>query len=564
MVRKFAVIAAGCVAITSLIFGPAGDGNARGLQGGAFGGAHFGGGGFGGGRPGGFGGPSFRGFGGGQLEAPRLGNPQIGGFGGGQFRMPSTTPRYGGLNTERFAGTRGAVSRFHGFSGRSPSAGLGNLRGLHTREGIHAPRYAREQHGVGNRIVSQRASRALTVGSERRDLHRGRFAESNRGVGRAGETSRNSFTQFHEMRRAQFRNPLLQQRPATQAFAARGPLNTAAFRRGNGFENPVFAGRHWRGREGRFLHFWAGGIFWPYLFGDYVSYAFWPDVYSEPFWAYGENSILWGALWPYGGYGEEAYAEGGGAYQGANPSIPGIGSQFAGPGGSERVAAVCSGFAPGVVNFPATKLEDLTQPTPGQREALDELKAAFAKAARVLQAACPKQTPLTPVARLDAMEQRLEAMQEALTVIRGPLERLYSLLSEAQIERLEHATAKPGKKESAPSMNLTELCSGKSGLTSVPADEIGRVITLTDEQRFDLDKLKQASAKAADELRASCPAEVPSTIEARLQDAHRRIASLIEAIEIIRPAMGLFYASLSDQQKSALNAQGPANRSARR
>ena len=162
------------------------------------------------------------------------------------------------------------------------------------------------------------------------------------------------------------------------------------------------------------------------------------------------------------------------------------------------------------------------------------------------------------------MEQRLEAMQQALTVIRGPLEKLYSLLSEAQIQRLENAAAKPDKKESSPSMNLTELCSSESGLTSVPADEIARVITLTDEQRFDLDKLKQASAKAAEELRASCPAKVPPKVEARLQDAHRRIASLIQAIEIIRPAMASFYASLSDQQKAAFNAQDRGSRSARR
>ena len=576
MVRTFAVIAAGCLAISSLIFGSSGQANARGFNGGGFGGGHFGGGGFGGGHFGGFGGGpagSIHGFGGSQLATPRLGTPEFGGFGGRQFRTPSTVPHFGGMNTGRLAGSRGAVSGFRGFSGRSPNAGFSNFRGLHTREGIHAPRFAREQHGLSNRLGGQRTSRALTAGNERRELH-GRFAETNRGSGQAGKIGRNSFAQFHERRRAQFGNPLLQHGASTQAFArdhqpsqalpAHGPLSSAGFRRGNGFESQIFGSGHWRGREGRFRHFWAGSVFWPYLFGDYVSYAFWPEDYFEPFWAYGPNSILWGALWPYGDYREEGYAGEGGAYQGGSPSVPSIGGQFTGPGRSEQIAAVCSGFAPGVVDFPVVQLEEIVQPTPGQREALDELKAAFARAARVLQAACPKQTPLTPVARLDVMEQRLEAMQQALTIIRGPLERLYSLLSEAQIQRLEHAPAKPDKKESSPSMNLRELCSGESELTDVPADEIARVITLTDEQHFDLDKLKQASAKAAEELRTSCPAEVPPKINARLQDAHKRIASLIQAIEIIRPAMASFYASLSDQQKSALNAQGRVSRSAKR
>jgi hypothetical protein len=117
---------------------------------------------------------------------------------------------------------------------------------------------------------------------------------------------------------------------------------------------------------------------------------------------------------------------------------------------------------------------------------LDELKTAFAKAARVLRASCSEQTPLTPVARLDAMEQRLEATQQAITIIRGPLERLYSLLSEAQITRLENAAAKPANEQGSPPINLTELCSGESGLTNVPADEITRVIKLSDEQRSGL------------------------------------------------------------------------------
>jgi hypothetical protein len=340
-------------------------------------------------------------------------------------------------------------------------------------------------------------------------------------------------------------------------------LNSAAFRRGNGFETPIFGGRHWRGREGRFRHFWAGAVFWPYLFGDYVSYAFWPETYSEPFWAYGPNSILWGALWPDGGYGEEGYAGEGAAYQGGKQPVPSAGSQFAGQG-TEQDAAVCSGFAPGVVNLPVARLEEIIQPTSGQREALDELKAAFAKAARVLQASCSEQTLLTPVARLDAMEQRLEAMQQAITIIRGPLERLHSLLSEVQIKRLENAAAKPENEQGSSPINLTELCSGESGLIGVPADEIGRVIRLSDEQRLGLDKLKEASARAANELRTSCPAEVAPTMGARLQDAHRRIASLIQAIETVRPAMGSFYASLSDQQKAALNEEGRASRSARR
>lgn len=107
-------------------------------------------------------------------------------------------------------------------------------------------------------------------------------------------------------------------------------------------------------------------------------------------------------------------------------------------------------------------------------------------------------------------------------------------------------------------------CPRTVGAFVQPFEEIARAITLTEQRQSGLDKLEQASAKAAEELQTSFPKEVTRTIEGRLHHAHRRIASLIQAIEIISPAMGPFYASLSDQQKAALSAQARANRSARR
>ncbi len=562
MARTFAVIAASCIAIASIIFGAAGQGDARPFGGGGFGGGHFGGAG---------GGPSFHGFGGGQFGAPRAG-----GFGGRPLQAPSTAPHFVVPNTGRFAGSRGAFSGFRSFSGRPPSSGFGNLRGVGGRPGVHANRFAREQHDLGDR-VGRNAGGRLTARGENRGLDRGldrglggHLADTNHGAGRAGDIGRHRFAQFNE-RRVHPGAFLSQRGSPPQSFArtvhpqqtigAHGLLNSAAFRRGNGFENPAFGGGHWRGREGRFRHFWTGGVFWPFLFGDYLSYAFWPGAYYEPFWSYGPDAILWGSLWPESAYGGEDYAAEGIASEGGNSSVPAIGGEYAGTGGSTQMAALCSGFAPGVVDLPVARFEQILLPAPEQRAALDELKAAFAKAARVLQASCPNQTPVTPLARLDAMEQQLAAMQQAVTIIRAPLERLFGLLTEVQIARLEDAA---NKREKPLSVNVMELCSGKSDLTKVPADEIARAIKLTDEQQFDLDKLKQASARAADELRASCPKKAPPTIEARLQDAHTRIASLIQAIEIIRPAIGSFYASLSSQQKTALSEQGKTSRSARR
>ena len=286
VVRTFAVIVASCVAISSLIFGSSEQGNARGFNGGGFGGGHFGGGGFGGGRFGGFGGGpvgGYHGTGGGQLNAPRLGTPQFQGFGGNHFRPSMPAQRFGGPNTGRFVGPRSVEPGFRSFSGKSPNAGLGNFRGLHSSNG---------KKGLA-------ASRGLTARNARRDSI-GRFAGERR-PGRTGNVARNELSQFQRFANGR----RVQQGLPSQAFArdiqpshalpARGPLSSAGFRRGNGFESQIFGGRHWRGREGRFRHFWGGGVFWPYLLGDYFSYAFWPEAYSEPFWAYGSESRSSGA-----------------------------------------------------------------------------------------------------------------------------------------------------------------------------------------------------------------------------------------------------------------------------
>ncbi len=369
------------------------------------------------------------------------------------------------------------------------------------------------------------------------------------------------------LRRESRRDELLRQRdhrefnPRSQrdeAMGRRGPVNDAAFRRGNGFERNAFGGHRWREREGRHRYIWVGGVFWPFLFGDTFSYALWPASSYDTFWTSGPESILWGALWP---AGEDIYV--GDVYAGGREVYSGYAGSDEAQASSQQVAALCSGLAPGVVDLPVGRFERIIKPTSEQRAALGELKQAAAKASRVLETACPKQTPQTPVARLDAMEQRLAAMQQAVAIIRGPLERLYDLLSDAQKRRLEQA-ADERNGRGAPSLDVAQLCSAQSGFTTVPTDEIGRAISLSDEQQFDLNKLRDASEQAAQGLRASCPAGGPRSIRERLDAAQKRIAALVQAIEIIRPATSRFYASLSEQQQAALKVKGRESKTARR
>jgi hypothetical protein len=85
---------------------------------------------------------------------------------------------------------------------------------------------------------------------------------------------------------------------------------------------------------------------------------------------------------------------------------------------------------------------------------------------------------------------------------------------------------------------------------------IEQTVEPTGEQQSALEKLKEASAKAAGELRASCPAQTGDTPVARLDAISTQLHAMVQAIKTLRPTLGSFYASLSDEQKARFNGMG--------
>ncbi len=98
-------------------------------------------------------------------------------------------------------------------------------------------------------------------------------------------------------------------------------------------------------------------------------------------------------------------------------------------------AANCGGDKAGLTNFPIQRIEDVVKPTDAQGAALDRLEQANAKAVETLQAACPTDTPQTPVGRLAAMDQRLTAMIDAGKTLQPALDAFYASLSNEQKAR---------------------------------------------------------------------------------------------------------------------------------
>ncbi len=100
-----------------------------------------------------------------------------------------------------------------------------------------------------------------------------------------------------------------------------------------------------------------------------------------------------------------------------------------------NLAALCSQQNGQQVQIPVRRIEQVVQPNAQQRDAFDALKTASENSANQLQSSCPTQMPQTPVARLDAVQTRLNAMVDAMQSVRPKLENFYASLNDEQKAR---------------------------------------------------------------------------------------------------------------------------------
>jgi LTXXQ motif family protein len=97
--------------------------------------------------------------------------------------------------------------------------------------------------------------------------------------------------------------------------------------------------------------------------------------------------------------------------------------------------------------WPMARIAQAIQPTDEQRPLLELLIGTSLHFAHELRAACAAApAPLTPIARLDAVDQQLTAMVYAVTVLRGTLNRFYGVLSEEQRARFDAMGSAGGRR----------------------------------------------------------------------------------------------------------------------
>lgn len=326
------------------------------------------------------------------------------------------------------------------------------------------------------------------------------------------------------------------------------------------FHGRFVGSRWWPWWRGGLVIGWIGPLFWPYAYDDFFDYVYWPYAYDD-FWPYAYDDVYYGIYGPYAYNGRRhAGADGPSA---ASSARRGANSGRSAANGTERRPAdVCADAAAQLTDWPIERISEVVQPTAAQRPALEELRAASAKAIDMLKSACPKDLPSTPTGRLAAMQSRLEVMLAAVQTVRPALERFYQSLSDEQKARF-NAIAPGDDAEAAAKerRDLTKFCDEKApGVTDLPIERIAQAVAPTAAQRALLDELKDASVEAAQRLKTDCPAYRTLTPTGRIETMEKRLDATLAAVKTVQPALAKFYNSLSDEQKARFNSLRSSSR----
>jgi hypothetical protein len=115
--------------------------------------------------------------------------------------------------------------------------------------------------------------------------------------------------------------------------------------------------------------------------------------------------------------------------------------------------------------------------------------------------------------------------------------------------------ARVGASRQAKMSQISQSCGEDSKeVAGWPIDRIEQTITPTADQRALLDDFANASIRAAQAIKEACPTTIAFAPTGRLDAMERRIAGMVQAIDIVGPPLDTFYASLTDEQKARLNA----------
>jgi LTXXQ motif family protein len=104
------------------------------------------------------------------------------------------------------------------------------------------------------------------------------------------------------------------------------------------------------------------------------------------------------------------------------------------------------------------------------------------------------------------------------------------------------------------SSQVSQMCGDDSReVAGWPIERVKQAVSPTAEQRAALDGFADATIRAAQTIKGTCPIDVVFTPTARLQAMQTRIDGMTQAVTIVGPPLNRLYGSLTDEQKARLN-----------
>jgi len=292
----------------------------------------------------------------------------------------------------------------------------------------------------------------------------------------------------------------------------------------------------------------TAATFWPDAAADLADYLL-PSGNSR-FWTHGYDSIVEAAF-----AGSDAADQGGARARAAAPRLSDAGA----PNTPVASADLC-GATSASADQSIEKIDRAVEPNSSQRDALEELRGALARAIERIATSCPAAMPVSLAQRLKAIQDRIWAMHDALLTIRLPFERFYDVLGEEQRQRLRGEAPPPADVAA----NATEgrghgTADGRGEICVEPsagvADWMMRAIERAapgEQQRGGVEAMRMQSAAMARLVAASCPSDPRPDAMGRVAAATDRLDVMLFAVMSVSPMLQQFYDSLDDRQKAGL------------
>jgi hypothetical protein len=250
----------------------------------------------------------------------------------------------------------------------------------------------------------------------------------------------------------------------------------------------------------------------------------------------------------------------------------------------EKLVRGCGAQGAEFENWPFDAIAQIVGADEKERNALAALRESAKAAAQRLAADCPQDVPAAPSARLEAVEQGIDAALAAFDQVQPALATFYGALDDEQKARLYRDMAAPAAtaRETRPRREAQDdqrapreygsrrdRWRAYAAAREAPArataprpaaappwsatcEEFAAVLRNWPVREIERDvfyELVTSSLKAADTLASACPAESALTPVGRMDAMRKRLAAVRAATAAIHPALVRFYEALDQGQK---------------